>query len=187
MSAVIALVLASIGIYGVPSYSISQRTQEIEIRMALGAGRPYIIHTIVLQGARMAGVGIAMGAAAAVPEPDNVQSVPGSYINACAYLRVGDHRLWRRKPANEAITDLVVTKDLNPFRRDEVGALSSEAAPVLAKPTTRPPTATQPRPQRQGHPTVSPPRRQSDNGENQFSITNVHQHAIGLFGEADSN
>jgi putative ABC transport system permease protein len=59
--AVLALLLASVGIYGVISYLVSQRYQEIGIRMALGAAAGDVLSMILLQGARMAGLGIAVG------------------------------------------------------------------------------------------------------------------------------
>src|SRR5258708_21032566 len=61
-----ALLLAGIGIYGLMAYSVQQRTQEIGIRMALGA-RPSTVRNMVLtQGMRLALIGVAIGIGAAL-------------------------------------------------------------------------------------------------------------------------
>ncbi len=62
----IALLLASIGIYGVLSYVAGQRTQEIGIRMALGAQKSEVLRAILRDGARMAVPGVAAGIIAAL-------------------------------------------------------------------------------------------------------------------------
>jgi predicted permease len=62
----LALLLSSVGIYGVVSYSVMRRTQEIGIRMALGADRSRVFRMIVGQGIGMAGAGLGFGVLAAI-------------------------------------------------------------------------------------------------------------------------
>src|SRR5262245_1493040 len=61
----IALVLAAVGVYGIMSYSVEQATHDISVRLALGAGRGDILSLVLGNGMKLAGAGLAVGAAAA--------------------------------------------------------------------------------------------------------------------------
>lgn len=59
--AMVALILATVGVYGVINYSVAQRTREFGIRMALGAQPENVRNLVTLQGLKMAGIGVGIG------------------------------------------------------------------------------------------------------------------------------
>jgi ABC-type antimicrobial peptide transport system permease subunit len=58
---VLALAIASVGVYGVLAYLVQQRTKEIGVRMALGATRARIVHSVLGRSAAVVGVGLVLG------------------------------------------------------------------------------------------------------------------------------
>jgi len=85
--ALLALILAAIGIYGLISYSVGQRTHEIAIRMALGAERGNVRRMVLWEGVKMAAIGAAMGLATALP-------LPKLFAAMFDGLRTGDSRVY---------------------------------------------------------------------------------------------
>ncbi len=71
----LALVLATVGLYGVISYSVSQRTREIGVRIALGAGVPSVLRLVLGQALRVTLAGVAIGLLAATAGTRTMQSM----------------------------------------------------------------------------------------------------------------
>jgi ABC-type antimicrobial peptide transport system permease subunit len=72
---VLALLLASLGTYGVVSYSVGQRTREIGVRVAMGARPGEVVALVARQGIAMAALGVAIGALMLIPVLSAVERV----------------------------------------------------------------------------------------------------------------
>jgi putative ABC transport system permease protein len=91
-----ALLLAVVGIYGVMSYAVTQRTHEVGVRMALGAGRRQVVRMIVRQGLLVAAAGLAAGLAASLGLARLIRGMlyevgpadPWTFAGVCAVLAV---------------------------------------------------------------------------------------------------
>jgi putative ABC transport system permease protein len=92
--AMVALFLAAVGLYGVVAYAVSQRTQEIGLRMAIGAQREDVLRMVLTSGMKLALAGIVLGVVAALALARYVQSLlfevtpfdPWSYVATAAVL-----------------------------------------------------------------------------------------------------
>jgi predicted permease len=91
---VLAVLLACVGIYGIMAYSVAQRTNEIGIRMALGAHRPLVMRMVLGEAAWMVAAGVGVGLGAALLLTRTVASLlyglkawdPSTFVLACALL-----------------------------------------------------------------------------------------------------
>ena len=104
----VALVLAAVGIYGVMAYTVAQRTQELGIRVALGATPGRVLSMVLRDGMKLVGLGLGLGAAAAL-----------------ALTRVGASLLWGIS-STDALTYFVIA-----------GALAAVALAAIAIPARR--------------------------------------------------
>jgi putative ABC transport system permease protein len=92
----VALALASVGIYGVMAYSVSERTREIGIRVALGAQRSDVLKLVVAQGMKLALIGACIGLGAALALTRLMQSLlfevsatdPLTFAGLAAFLSI---------------------------------------------------------------------------------------------------
>jgi predicted permease len=83
--ALLALIFAAIGIYGLIAYSVGQRTHEIGIRVALGAESSQVLRMVLLEGLKMAAIGAAIGLALALPLP----KVFGAMFTGISFVEPG--------------------------------------------------------------------------------------------------
>jgi ABC-type antimicrobial peptide transport system permease subunit len=119
--ALLALILAAIGVYGLIAYSVGQRTHEIGIRMALGARSSDVLLIVLREGMKMTGIGAAIGLALALPLP--------KVFDAMFYgLHLREPRLYFIVPA--AIFMMAILATYIPARRatrvDPIVALHQE-------------------------------------------------------------
>jgi len=119
--AVLALILAAIGIYGLIAYSVGQRTHEIGIRIAIGARGQDVLRMILGEGMRMTAVGAAVGLAMALP-------LPKVFAAMFFDMHVGEPRVYLLVPI--AILAVAILATYIPARRaarvDPMSAMRQE-------------------------------------------------------------
>ena len=94
--AAVALVMAAAGLYGVIAYSVAQRTQEIGVRVALGAAPRSVVRLVAVEGLRLTAAGMAIGTAAALAASRSMRSLlfgvspldPRTYVSVLAIFAV---------------------------------------------------------------------------------------------------
>ena len=90
----VALLLAALGIYGVISYSVEQRTHELGIRAALGASKQRLLRLVLLRGLALTAIGLAIGLAGSLAVTRQMKSIlfgvgaqdPATMIEVAAIL-----------------------------------------------------------------------------------------------------
>ena len=108
----VAVVIASVGIYGLMSFSVNQRTQEFGVRMALGADNGRIVRMVLAQGSLQTGLGILLGLAVSLA----LVAVTGDAIQSVLFgVSVRDPFVYGAVVALVVVVSLVAT--LVPARR----------------------------------------------------------------------
>jgi len=90
----LALVLAAIGLYGVIAYRVSLRTQEIGVRMALGAGRGAIFRDVLMHGLAIAVAGVVIGELLAIPASRALAAIHASIRPAAPSAHIAAALIW---------------------------------------------------------------------------------------------
>jgi predicted permease len=120
--AILALILAGIGIYGLIAYSVGQRSHEIGIRLVLGASKRDVLRMILWEGMKTAGIGAAIGLLAALPLPGVFESIFYGLINV--------REPWIYVVVPTAVLAVAILATYVPARRaakvDPIGALRTE-------------------------------------------------------------
>jgi putative ABC transport system permease protein len=125
--ALLALVLAAVGLYGVASYNVSQRTRELGIRVALGAHRGALLRLVLAHGARLTLIGLAVGTIAALALTQVMSTLlfgvgardPMTFVGvALLLLAVIARRVVRARPSRDPGRSRSRAQDVTLFRRD---------------------------------------------------------------------
>ena len=90
----LALALSAIGLYGVISYRVSLRTQEIGIRMALGAGRGLIFREVLVHGLAIAVAGVVIGEVLAVPALRGLAAIQVGIRPGAPFTHIATAAVW---------------------------------------------------------------------------------------------
>ncbi|MGH9703277.1 MAG: FtsX-like permease family protein, partial [Candidatus Acidiferrales bacterium] len=115
--AALALLSAAVGVYGVMAYTVAQRTQEIEIRMALGAQHQDVLRLVVGEGLKLAVAGVAIGLAGAAA----LSRILESFLFEVGQRDASHLSAWRRycwrQPCLPAMYRRAVTRQWIPWWR----------------------------------------------------------------------